>query len=657
MKRHFFKLISQSRLMQQFRKAPSPQWMVFAVDIIIVIAASVLTLNFNPDPTYDLTGWAYAIPSKVTIVAIVYVLAMLLVKPYRSIIRLSAFEDTYRIIMTILTASVFGVIVEIVQSSYSNTHFIGFWSIFVLGVISFSMLMLIRLVIKYVYRNMEDPLKRRPTVILGSGYNSFALAASLAAESNGSYEPVLLLSLDGKNSGSLINGIPIVAYSKENIGNIFKSYKSDTLLFLHDQIEFMRTEGADVFLHNNIKLLMLNRIEEFDAADKQRANVSTHVQNIKIEDLLSRDPIVNNNPRIAETTRDKTVLITGAAGSIGSEIVRQIASYNPGRIILVDQAETPMHELQLELDRNFPGVSKVMCIADVANYARMNDIFSNYRPQIVYHAAAYKHVPMMEANPVEAVVTNVFGSKNVADLSLRYGAEKFVMISTDKAVNPTNIMGASKRIAEIYVQSLALNIKNEHRASTNFITTRFGNVLGSNGSVIPLFRKQIAEGGPITVTHRDIIRYFMTIPEACSLVLEAGCMGKGGEIYIFDMGKPVKIYDLACRMISLSGLRPNVDINIIETGLRPGEKLYEELLNEKELTTATQHKKIMIAKVRTYDYADVCANLAVLHEKVKTQCTHDIVAQMKQIVPEYKSQNSVFENIDKEITEHSITNN
>jgi FlaA1/EpsC-like NDP-sugar epimerase len=294
-----------------------------------------------------------------------------------------------------------------------------------------------------------------------------------------------------------------------------------------------------------------------------------------------------------------------------------------------------------------------MCIADVANYDRLNEIFSKYRPQVVYHAAAYKHVPMMEANPVEAVVTNIFGSKNVADLSMRYGAEKFVMISTDKAVNPTNIMGASKRIAEIYVQSLALNIKNEHRAATNFITTRFGNVLGSNGSVIPLFRKQIAEGGPVTVTHRDIIRYFMTIPEACSLVLEAGCMGNGGEIYIFDMGKPVKIYDLACRMISLSGLRPETDIKIIETGLRPGEKLYEELLNEKELTTATQHKKIMIAKVRTYDYADVCASLNTLYNVVKTHNTHDIVAQMKAIVPEYKSQNSEFESIDKEITEHS----
>jgi FlaA1/EpsC-like NDP-sugar epimerase len=412
----------------------------------------------------------------------------------------------------------------------------------------------------------------------------------------------------------------------------------------------MRSEAADIFLSHNIKLLMLNHIEEYDAEDKELSKVSAHVQNIKIEDLLSRDPIVNNNPLISESTRDKTVLITGAAGSIGSEIVRQIASYKPGRIILLDQAETPMHDMQLELEQKFKDVNKVMCIADVSNYARLDEIFSTYRPQIVYHAAAYKHVPMMEANPIEAVVTNVFGSKNVADLSMRYGAEKFVMISTDKAVNPTNIMGASKRIAEIYVQSLALSIKNEHRAATNFITTRFGNVLGSNGSVIPLFRRQIAQGGPVTVTHHDIIRYFMTIPEACSLVLEAGCMGNGGEIYIFDMGKPVKIYDLASRMISLSGLRPNVDINIVETGLRPGEKLYEELLNEKELTTATQHKKIMIAKVRTYDYADVCASLNRLRDVVDTHVTHDIVAQMKTIVPEFKSQNSEFELIDKELT-------
>lgn len=637
--------------MQAFRKAPSPQWLVFIVDLLIVIAATILTLC-NTSSIKNPGCWTSLMSVKVAIISFIYVIAMFLVKPYRSIVRLSAFEDTYLILMTVILASIISAAADCAHLFFCNSGFVPIWSIFVVGVISFSLFMLVRIVIKFVYKNTSDIKPRRPVVILGAGYNSFALASTLLTEENGSYKPVLLLSLDEKINGGRISGIPIAPFSNETVAETFQKYNSDTLLFLHDQIEFMRSE-ADIFLSNNIKLLMLNRIEEFNAADTSVSNVSTHVKNIKIEDLLSRDPIINNNPQIAATTRDKTVLITGAAGSIGSEIVRQIATYHPGRIILLDQAETPMHELQLELEHNFNSLNKVMCIADVANYDRLNEIFSKYRPQVVYHAAAYKHVPMMEANPVEAVVTNIFGSKNVADLSMRYGAEKFVMISTDKAVNPTNIMGASKRIAEIYVQSLALNIKNEHRAATNFITTRFGNVLGSNGSVIPLFRKQIAEGGPVTVTHRDIIRYFMTIPEACSLVLEAGCMGNGGEIYIFDMGKPVKIYDLACRMISLSGLRPETDIKIIETGLRPGEKLYEELLNEKELTTATQHKKIMIAKVRTYDYADVCASLNTLYNVVKTHNTHDIVAQMKAIVPEYKSQNSEFESIDKEITEHS----
>lgn len=306
--------------------------------------------------------------------------------------------------------------------------------------------------------------------------------------------------------------------------------------------------------------------------------------------MLGRKQIDNDNPYIEQQITDQTILITGAAGSIGSEIVRQVAQLNAKEIILVDQAETPMHEIQIELEENYPTVKTHLFIGDITNRSRMEEVFKKYHPRFVYHAAAYKHVPMMEHNPSEAILTNVFGTKNIADLSIAYDVEKFVMISTDKAVNPTNIMGASKRIAEIYVQSLFLHNKRRDKKSTQFITTRFGNVLGSNGSVIPRFRKQIEEGGPVTVTHREIIRYFMTIPEACSLVLEAGCMGNGGEIYIFDMGKPVKIYDLACRMITLAGLKPNEDIKIIETGLRPGEKLYEELLNNKEQTIATHHK-------------------------------------------------------------------
>ncbi|MGM9860119.1 MAG: UDP-N-acetylglucosamine 4,6-dehydratase family protein, partial [Muribaculaceae bacterium] len=388
--------------------------------------------------------------------------------------------------------------------------------------------------------------------------------------------------------------------------------------------------------------------------DKNKENlrpISGSVHDIRIEDLLCRDVITTDTHDVEEVLRGQTVMITGAAGSIGSEIVNQVAAMKAGEIVLLDQAETPMHELQLHMEQDFPNIKIHLFIADVANRERIEQAFKRYRPRYIFHAAAYKHVPMMERNPSEAILTNVLGTKNLADLAVKYKVEKFVMISTDKAVNPTNVMGASKRIAEIYVQSLFYNLSQRRPDGfvTRFITTRFGNVLGSNGSVIPLFRRQIEQGGPLTVTHRDIIRYFMTIPEACSLVLQAGTMGNGGEIYVFDMGQPVKIYDLATRMISLSGLRPGIDIEIVETGLRPGEKLYEELLNDKEMTQATRHDKIMIAKVRVYDYVEVSRHIEALRGFTEAGDYHDIVAEMKRIVPEFKSRNSVWEDIDKEI--------
>ena len=369
---------------------------------------------------------------------------------------------------------------------------------------------------------------------------------------------------------------------------------------------------------------------------------------MQIEDLLGRDPIVLNNALVSNTIKGSCVLITGACGSIGSEIVRQVASYQASRIVLVDQAETPMHDISIEMQRDFPDAQIELFMGDVQNYERMEQAFDQFRPCFVFHAAAYKHVPMMEINPTEAVLTNVQGTRNIADLSLKYGVYKFVMISTDKAVNPTNVMGCTKRLAEIYCQSLFFDVA-KHGGKTQFITTRFGNVLGSNGSVIPLFRKQIERGGPVTVTHRDIIRYFMTIPEACSLVLEAGCMGHGGEIYIFDMGQPVRIYDLAQRMISLAGLKPGKDIEIREVGLRPGEKLYEELLNDKEKTLATSNKKIMIAKVRVYDYQEVCRNIDNIISWARQGNVHNMIYDMKVFVPEYKSNQSQFEAIDQEI--------
>ena len=354
---------------------------------------------------------------------------------------------------------------------------------------------------------------------------------------------------------------------------------------------------------------------------------------------------------VGNLLRGKRILITGAAGSIGSEMVRQIALFDPAELILVDQAETPLHDIRLMMARRWPEIKAHTIVGDIANEERMEEVFSAHKPEYVFHAAAYKHVPMMEDNPYESIENNVNGTRIIADLAVKYGTKKFVMVSTDKAVNPTNVMGCSKRICEIYVQALDKAIKDgKVKGETCFVTTRFGNVLGSNGSVIPLFRRQIEQGGPVTITHRDIIRYFMTIPEACSLVLEAGIMGKGGEIFVFDMGQPVKIWDLAERMISLSGLRVGEDIEIVETGLRPGEKLYEELLNEKEHTIATHHKKIMIARVRTYSFHDVCEHLDRLEKSLHRGPSHDIVAEMKHMVPEFKSNNSIYQEIDSELS-------
>ncbi len=657
MRRRIISKLADWRLIRHFLKAPMPQWVVYVCDVLIVIFGAILTLLFgHGDPTSGHAGWLFSWPARAAAVVAVYAAVFYIIKPYRSIIRLSAIEDTYHIALAVVSSSLILGVLEAGVQWTGTPRFVGLWNIFVIGVITFALMTVVRIFIKYVYDAVTSiDANRKRVVVLGSALNSFALAAALQSETDGRFRPVMMLSLNHSNINTTISGIPIRDYNPETVGQVFEECGCDTLLFLATQIEFMRSGGADVFLNNNIKLLMLNQIEEFDINDNQTPNISPHVQDIKIEDLLGRDPIVNDNPLIAQSMHGAVVMVTGAGGSIGSEIVRQLCRFGAAKLVLVDQAETPMHDLQLEITHDYPGQDIELCIADVANPKRMEQIFKTLRPRYVYHAAAYKHVPMMECNPTEAITTNVFGSKNLADLAVRYGVDRFVMVSTDKAVNPTNIMGASKRIAEIYIQSLANKLRRESDgAYTRFITTRFGNVLGSNGSVIPLFRKQIAEGGPVTVTHRDIIRYFMTIPEACSLVLEAGSMGTGGEIYIFDMGKPVKIYDLATRMISLAGLRPGKDIKIVETGLRPGEKLYEELLNNHEQIIATNHKKIMIAKVRLYDYDDVCSRLKTLRETADRGDTPEAVAQMKRLVPEYKSQNSVWQAIDDKIDQSEV---
>ena len=414
---------------------------------------------------------------------------------------------------------------------------------------------------------------------------------------------------------------------------------------------------ADKSLQKDEQLIIVDQCLEFNyrvytvplITDwENQKEISQKVKNIQIEDLLERKPIVLDNKSISKQLKDKTVLITGAAGSIGSEIVRQVLTFNPKKVIILDQAETPLHHLSLELEKSHSKSKIRNVIADIRNKEAMNRVFKLYKPQVVYHAAAYKHVPLMEENPSQAILTNIEGTKILADLACQYNVIKFVMVSTDKAVNPSNVMGASKRIAEKYVQSLQIkNLKENNENATKFITTRFGNVLGSNGSVVPLFTKQIASGGPVTITHPDIIRYFMTIPEACQLVLEAGSMGKGGEIYIFDMGKPVRILDLAKKMIKLAGFIPDRDIKIEIVGLRPGEKLYEELLNDTAKTVPTYHEKIMIAEEIQDEFENLHVDINELIGIANFFDNDDIVAKMKVIVPEFKSMNSTFEILDK----------
>lgn len=643
--------ISKSNYIRSLLDTPAPRWTICLVDMLIVVLSFLLVYTFSNLYDGNSVSWLYSPWVKGSMVIVAYFLSSLFIKSYKYILRLSVITDLYKITMMISIASLALIISTLFIQAVIHQLYFRIWNIFLIAMLSFSMMMCLRLGLKYMYSLFTNYISHKERVImLGSSINAYFLATALKYEVNGRFDPIALISMTNKGNYGSVNDIPIVNYDEKILPDIFKKYNCSTLLFQSSQMEFMRNGAADVFLNHNIKLLMLNQVEEFDINSDGHQSLSAHVHNINIEDLLGREPIKTKNPNISRIIQNSVVMITGAAGSIGSEIVRQVTQFGAKEVVLVDQAETPMHEMQLEMEEKFPNTRIHLYIGDITNKDRMERAFVKYRPRFVFHAAAYKHVPMMEHNPYEAINTNVFGTKNIADLSMTYGVEKFVMISTDKAVNPTNIMGASKRIAEIYVQSLFFrNQKIHDRPTTKFITTRFGNVLGSNGSVIPRFHKQIQNGGPVTVTHRDIIRYFMTIPEACSLVLEAGCMGSGGEIYIFDMGKPVKIYDLACRMISLAGLKAGEDIKIIETGLRPGEKLYEELLNTKERTISTHHPKIMIAKVRVYDYANVKIHLEKLRQSLENGDNHSLVLEMKHIVPEYISQNSKWQTVDIEV--------
>lgn len=663
MKTKIIRHLRKSSLIDKFLSRPTPPWTVLACDMFLATIFSFAVFFFGRNPqAVDMQSFAYSFWFKGLVCSCIFLVSFLTVRPYKSIVRMSVIEDTYRIAVSVLMAFALSIILDIIMFAATKVHYLGLWDVIIASVFVFASMVVVRITVKYIVGvfNARDTGRTR-VVLLGSALNSISLAQAFRDEDHGTFEPVALLSLKYQKIDGKIGGLPVLSFEPEKVGEQFAALQAGVLMFLSTQIDVIR-QYADAFLKNNIRLVMINQIEEFSLETVDGTKPSKHVQDIRIEDLLGREVIDTANPKTAESIRGKVLMVTGAAGSIGSEIVRQIAALGPATLILLDQAETPLHDLQLEIEKKHPGLDIKLCIADITNHARIERIFADYRPQTVYHAAAYKHVPMMERNPSEAVMTNVFGTRHLADMSIKYGTERFVMISTDKAVNPTNIMGASKRIAEIYVQSVANHVKSgDKEQHTRFITTRFGNVLGSNGSVIPLFRKQIEAGGPVTVTHRDIIRYFMTIPEACSLVLEAATMGSGGEIFIFDMGQPVRIFNLAERMISLSGLRPHIDIKIEEIGLRPGEKLYEELLNDRELTRPTHHKKIMIANVRTYNYVEVMAHLDKLLQALDNLDQRMIVAEMKRLVPEFKSQNSTWCEVDKDIndkdTVHELNKN
>ena len=648
----FNKLLSLKWVLA-FKSQTVPRWMVLFADLGIVTFCYILlamsdVFSSSLSLVEMLRNWAIVIG--------VYLLMILFTKTHTSIIRLSVIEDLYRVFKVVALSAVLLIGINFAVHQVFGLKLMHYWSIVILGAISFSFLVIERLAIKHIYSRLTHAFSGRQRVlVLGTSISSLILATALKNELDGKFNPIGLLAEKDAHTPGEINGFKVYPYNEETLVNTFVENGIHALIFHHDKAKEVGLNYADFFIKNNLRILSFNRVEEFDtdqSEEKEERNISTYVKEVQIEDLLGREPIVLNNSLVRSNIRDSVVLVTGACGSIGSEIVKQIASYKAKQIVLVDQAETPMHDLSLEMKDQFPNANVVLFMGDVQNRERMELAFATYRPKFVFHAAAYKHVPMMEINPTEAVLTNVMGTKNIADLALKYGVYKFVMVSTDKAVNPTNVMGCTKRLSEIYTQSLYFNAKQKGKI-TQFITTRFGNVLGSNGSVIPLFRKQIAAGGPVTITHRDIIRYFMTIPEACSLVLEAGCMGHGGEIYIFDMGKPVKIYDLATRMISLVGLRPNVDIQIKEIGLRPGEKLYEELLADKENTIedVTGNDKIMIAKVRTYDFNNVLDHISNIISFAKKGNVHDMIKSMKLFIPEYHSHQSEFEQIDKEIQE------
>lgn len=623
-----------------------PRWIIVMIDSMVIVLSFFLTYII-----FQRVGLSYIITeNKVTYLSSFFginIFFFWLFRTYSGIIRHSSFIDAVKILFSQTAVFVlflfFNFIVEVV---YHHKIFLNS-GLFINIVLSFCGLFVYRVVVKQAFElffTEKKDVKLIKTLIYGTDANAISVANALNFETPSRFKIIGFIDKNNRNETKRMLDLPIYVQRKK-LPTLLRSIDAGAIVIADRSLsKEEQLVIVDQCLEFNYKVYTLPSVSDWE----NQKEISQKVKNIQIEDLLEREPIVLDTNTISMQLRDKTILITGAAGSIGSEIVRQVLCFNPKNVIILDQAETPLHHICLEVEAIKNDTKILALIVDVRNKAALEKVFKLYRPQIVYHAAAYKHVPLMEENPSQAILTNVEGTKNLADLACEYGVKKFVMISTDKAVNPSNVMGASKRIAEKYVQSLHLKCQEKKGLNaTKFITTRFGNVLGSNGSVVPLFSKQINDGGPITITHPDIIRYFMTIPEACQLVLEAGSMGNGGEIYIFDMGKPVKIIDLARKMIRLAGFIPDRDIKIKIVGLRPGEKLYEELLNDTSKTLPTYNEKIMIAQEIQEEFQDLHLEIEELIGIAGFFDNDDIVAKMKKIVPEFVSMNSTFTVLDK----------
>jgi FlaA1/EpsC-like NDP-sugar epimerase len=621
-------------LKMRLPKKNTPRWIIFIIDIGIctfsIFLAYLLRFNFRI-PEIDKKD----MPFVISFIIVVRIISFILGKTYAGIIRYTSSEDAQRIFSVIFLGSTILGITDIITYNTTGKIIIP-TSIVIIDFIATVFLMVAaRTLVKVLYYELKNPSRAKNKVIVyGAGESGVITLRTLDKDAGSKFKVVAFIDDDKKKKGKKIEGVKI--HHTDELDELLTDMDITFIIISTVHLPASRKQKlVEKCLSYNTRVLNVPPISSWingQLSFKQ-------IKKIKIEDLLERDEIVLDKEKTYEQLYGKTILVTGAAGSIGSELVRQIIGFKPKKIVLLDQAESAIYDLVNEL-KEYDQTTFEEVIADIRNQERMENVFNHFKPQIVYHAAAYKHVPLMEMNPSEAISTNVGGTKIVADLAVKYNADRFVLVSTDKAVNPTSVMGASKRAAEIYTQAVGKNSK------TKFITTRFGNVLGSNGSVIPLFKNQIEKGGPLTITHPEITRYFMTIPEACQLVLEAGCMGNGGEIFIFDMGESVKIVDLASKMIRLSGLTIGKDIEIVFTGLRPGEKLYEELLNNSENTIPTHNKQIMIAKVEPYELKQIEPEISKLIELFYTQDNVKIVRQLKTIVPEYLSNNSIFETLD-----------